>query len=180
MQRAIEEVYGSVHMRFLRSCSLLEKALMVALMLEVRATKRAHATVQVRRHELDVCCCAAQAEGITLDQFREPAEALLTRLAGAAQQDGDAPRAAAARGEVLRERGGQHGIGAVSKGAAACVHPGMEAHSHEGRCADSEFLCTLVADLMSSQVQFKVEVTDVATALKEDARLAALHSQMSA
>lgn len=33
---------------------------------------------------------------------------------------------------------------------------------------------------MSSQVQFKVEVTDVATALKEDARLAALHSQMSA
>ena len=31
-----------------------------------------------------------------------------------------------------------------------------------------------------TQVQFKVEIPDVTTALKEDARLSALHSQMSA
>jgi hypothetical protein len=34
--------------------------------------------------------------------------------------------------------------------------------------------------LSTFQVQFKVEVTDVATALKEDERLKAVHGQMSA
>lgn len=51
--RAVQEVYDSVHMQFLRSCSLLEKVLMVALMLEVRATKKAVSTVNALHHRVE-------------------------------------------------------------------------------------------------------------------------------
>ena len=43
--KAMEEVYSSTHMQFVRQCSLVEKAIMVALMLEMRATKRLHASI---------------------------------------------------------------------------------------------------------------------------------------
>ena len=51
--KAMEEVYSSTHMQFVRQCSLVEKALMVALMLETRATKKLHASVQALHQRIE-------------------------------------------------------------------------------------------------------------------------------
>ena len=53
MKKAMEEVYSSTHMQFVRQCSLVEKALMVALMIETRATKKLHASVQALHQRIE-------------------------------------------------------------------------------------------------------------------------------
>ena len=53
--KAISEIYGSVLMEFLRSCSLMEKVVMVALMIDIRANKKSYSTAQV----ILSCVCTA-------------------------------------------------------------------------------------------------------------------------
>lgn len=47
-QAAIREMYGSAHMALLRAAGLVPKLLLVALCMELRATKKPEATVAVR------------------------------------------------------------------------------------------------------------------------------------
>ena len=124
MNKAIAEVYESLHMQFLRACSLAEKALMVALMVDMRASNKASATVQSIHQRLETHLA------LLLPSVRCTDSAVVSLATGLAQ-----------RGLLV--------------------------------CAESW-------RYLRMQVQFKVEISDVATALKEDARLAPLHSLMSA
>ena len=57
VSKSIRDAFSSPQMQFLRACSLCEKAVMIALMLEMRASKQAVATVQVC---VCVCVCSLQ------------------------------------------------------------------------------------------------------------------------
>ncbi|GAX79990.1 hypothetical protein CEUSTIGMA_g7430.t1 [Chlamydomonas eustigma] len=123
MLKAINEIYGSVHMQYLRSCSLSEKVLMVALMIEMRSTKKAHSTVQALHQRLDTHVA------LLLKEARMHENCVLSLATGLA-----------------------------AKGLLSCMPSWRHIHM---------------------KVQFKVEVSDVETALKEDVRLVPLHNQMT-
>lgn len=56
VKRAIDEMFETIHMKLLLGCSKLEKLLLVAVVLEMRAAGRPHVQLQVRRRRqlLDV------------------------------------------------------------------------------------------------------------------------------
>eukprot|EP00798_Chlamydomonas_sp_ICE-L_P011217 gene11217-18839_t len=74
--KATVETYASIHMQFLRSCSRLEKLIMVALMLEMRATKKQETTAQALHHRLHTHL------GLIMPEAKCPAGTVVALLAG--------------------------------------------------------------------------------------------------